>query len=112
MNTLWFEQYASDSLFNSVVDGFVEVQQVAASQKLLAILELAAKALLIEETEEAYQADVAQLLSTGSAEEINDWLVNQPLSIINSLKERLDRTILQVQAQLAAKGSSVILQST
>ena len=112
MTTLWFEQYASDSLFNSVVDGFAKDEQTAASEKLLAILELAARALLLEETEEQYEAEVAELLSSGDVAEIADWLSNQQLSIIDSLKERLDRTILQVQAQLAAKNSSAILQTT
>lgn len=112
MTTLWFEQYASDSLFNSVIDGFAEDEQTAASEKLLAILELAARALLLEETEEQYEAEVAELLSSDDVSEIADWLSNQQLSIIDSLKERLDRTILQVQAQLAAKNSSAILQTT
>lgn len=110
MTTLWFEQYASDSLFNSVVDGFAEAEQTAASAKLLAILEVVAKSLLLEETEVSYQAAVLELLDSKNATAISDWLSNQPLSITDSLRERLDRTILQVQAQLAVKNSSVILQ--
>ncbi|NCN82843.1 MAG: hypothetical protein GW947_02640 [Candidatus Pacebacteria bacterium] len=100
MTTLWFEQYASDALYNSVIDGFAADEQMVASEKLLMILELAAREILLVETEDEYLAEVAELLSSKDAAEITDWLSNQPLSITDSLRERLDRTILQIQAQL------------
>ena len=108
---LWFEQFFSESLYATVLEGFALNEQAAAEKKLLAILELAARTILLEETEPTYQAEVAELLSSGDTNAITAWLSQQLLSITDALRERLERTILQIQAQLAAKSSSAILHS-
>jgi len=107
----WFEPYTSEALLISLLDGFNKNEQDVARTKLQSILEIAGRSILLAETELAHQAEVLELLTSDDTVAITDWLSQQPIVITDSLRERLDRTILQVQAQLAAKSSSAILHA-
>ncbi|NCN06448.1 MAG: hypothetical protein GW946_01215 [Candidatus Pacebacteria bacterium] len=107
----WLTLYASDALYASLLSGFAEQDKVAADKMITEMLALTARSILLEETEASYQAEVAELLTSGDDQTISEWLKQQPLPITDSLRERLDRTILQIQAELAAEDSSAILHS-
>ncbi|NCN24292.1 MAG: hypothetical protein COU65_01035 [Candidatus Pacebacteria bacterium CG10_big_fil_rev_8_21_14_0_10_42_12] len=102
-NPPWFSLLINEEARAVIIELFQSQDQSAAINTLNAILQNAATAVLIQELPKESSEFVLKLISSNDYSGLQKWLQQQPEEIKISLRERLDRTLLELQSQLVGR---------
>ncbi|PIY80066.1 MAG: hypothetical protein COY80_04830 [Candidatus Pacebacteria bacterium CG_4_10_14_0_8_um_filter_42_14] len=102
-NTPWFSLLINEEARAVIIDLFEPQDRLAASNTIEAILQNAATAVLIQELPGEASEYVLKIILSNDQEQLQKWLQQQPEEIKIDLRERLDRTLLELQSQLVSR---------
>lgn len=101
--TTWFSLLINEEARAVIIDLFQPEDQPDAADTLNAILQNAATAVLIQELSKESSEFILKLIISNDHSGLQKWLQQQPEEIKTALRERLDRTLLELQSQLVGR---------